>query len=83
MYFLHTKKSVIRVFDKKFKMKILSWNLSIQQIKTTKSNFIYLFIFIFLHYKDDNKRDENKEKEKMEYNQNPKEPNTGTTQRGL
>jgi len=24
-----------------------------------------------------------KEKEKMEYNQNPKEPNTRTTQRGL
>jgi len=42
--------NALRVFDKRLKMKILFWNLSIQHIKTSKSNIFYIklsIVFIF------------------------------------
>jgi len=43
--------SALKALDKRFKMEILSWNLCIQHIKTSKSNIFYikvyqLFLFI-------------------------------------
>jgi len=47
--------SALREFDKKFKVQILSWDLWIQHIETSKSNFFYMKIINCFHFLIHNK----------------------------